>query len=78
MYAPRSEKKGFFIVSDLGVAQAGWLERVMDCCRLAGLPFATFMDIATNPRDTDVVNGCTSFIENECDAVIGVGGAGVR
>lgn len=66
--------KKVFIVSDLGVAQAGWLETVMTCCRQAGLPFAIFMDITTNPRDRDVMSGCASFIENECDAIIGVGG----
>lgn len=66
--------KKVFIVSDEGVAKAGWLEKVMDICKESQLPFATFIDITTDPKDTEVVNGCRAYIDHECDAIIGVGG----
>ena len=66
--------KKVLIVSDCGVANAGWLETVMDICKESQLPFATFIDVTSNPKDTEVVNGCRTFIENECDAIIGIGG----
>ncbi len=66
--------KKVLIVSDDGVAKAGWLEKVMDICKESQLPFATFIDITTDPKDTEVVDGCRAFIEHECDAIIGVGG----
>lgn len=66
--------KKVLIVSDDGVAKAGWLEKVMDICKESQLPFATFIDITTDPKDTEVVNGCHAFIDHECDAIIGVGG----
>lgn len=66
--------KKVLIVSDEGVAKAGWLEKVMDICKESHLPFATFIDITTDPKDTEVVGGCRAFIDHECDAIIGIGG----
>ncbi|MDQ0245229.1 1,3-propanediol dehydrogenase [Bacillus fengqiuensis] len=66
--------KKVLVVSDYGVASAGWLERVISICTESGLPFATFIDVTTNPKDVEVINGCRIFIENECDAIIGIGG----
>jgi 1,3-propanediol dehydrogenase len=66
--------KKVLIVSDYGVTAAGWLEKIMSICTEAGLAFATFIDVTTNPKDSEVVNGCRAFIENECDAIIGIGG----
>ncbi|MFC3884513.1 iron-containing alcohol dehydrogenase [Bacillus songklensis] len=66
--------KKVLIVSDYGVAAAGWLEKVISICKESHLPFATFIDVTTNPKDAEVANGCRTFIENECDAIIGVGG----
>ncbi|GER68566.1 alcohol dehydrogenase [Weizmannia acidilactici] len=66
--------KKVLIVSDKGVANAGWLDHVIEICRNSGLPFATFTDITPNPKDTEVIKGCSVFVENECDAIIGVGG----
>lgn len=66
--------KKVLIVSDQGVAVAGWLDKVVNLCKESCLPFATYTDITIDPKDTEVINGCRSYIENECDAIIGVGG----
>jgi alcohol dehydrogenase len=66
--------KKVLIVSDYGVANAGWLDKVISICSESDLPYATFIDVTINPKDTDVVKGCRAFIENECDAIIGLGG----
>lgn len=66
--------KKVLIVSDKGVADAGWLERVISICKECGLPFAAYIDISENPKDVDVVKGCQAYLENECDAIIGLGG----
>ncbi|SFA39429.1 1,3-propanediol dehydrogenase [Anoxybacillus pushchinoensis] len=63
-----------FIVSDPGVMEAGWLDVVVRSCRQAGLSYTTFHDITINPKDKEVEKGCRIYLENECDAVIGVGG----
>lgn len=66
--------KKALIVSDAGVASAGWLETLMSICRESNLHFATFIDVSVNPRDHDVVAGCQHYLDHECDAIIGLGG----
>ncbi|MCO0596219.1 iron-containing alcohol dehydrogenase [Peribacillus butanolivorans] len=66
--------KKTLIVSDSGVANAGWLEIVMEACQNAGLAFATFIETTTNPKDREIEAGCLFFNNHECDAIIGVGG----
>lgn len=66
--------KKVLIVSDSGVANAGWLEIVVTSCQDAGLAFATFIDTTTNPKDREIEAGCLAFTDHECDAIIGVGG----
>lgn len=63
-----------FIVSGPGVMEAGWLDVIVRSCRQAGLSYTTFHDITINPKDKEVEKGCRIYLENECDAVIGVGG----
>lgn len=62
------------IVSDPGVMEAGWLDVVMKSCKQAGLKYTTFYDVTINPKDREVEKGCEVYIENECDAIIGIGG----
>ncbi|PJW15249.1 alcohol dehydrogenase [Geobacillus sp. Manikaran-105] len=62
------------IVSDPGVAEAGWLDVVIKSCRQAGLKYATFCDVTINPKDEEVTKGCEAYLENECDSIIGIGG----
>lgn len=69
--------KKVLIVSDKGVANVGWLETVMVICKEAQLSFSTFLDVRVNPDDAVVLAGSRAFIENECDAILGVGGGSV-
>ncbi|AMQ19793.1 iron-containing alcohol dehydrogenase [Geobacillus sp. JS12] len=62
------------IVSDPGVAEAGWLDVVIKSCRQVGLKYATFCDVTINPKDEEVTKGCEAYLENECDSIIGIGG----
>lgn len=66
--------KKVLIVSDQGVVAAGWMERVMNNCRNAGLNYATFFDITMNPKDYEIERGKKVYQENDCDSVIGIGG----
>ncbi|KAF0996087.1 iron-containing alcohol dehydrogenase [Geobacillus sp. TFV-3] len=62
------------IVSDPGVAEAGWLDVVIKSCRQVGLKYTIFCDVTINPKDEEVTKGCEAYLENECDAIIGIGG----
>lgn len=63
-----------FIATDPGVLALNWFEQVMDSCKKARLPYVIFSDITTNPKDYEVDRGVQKYLEEECDAVVGVGG----
>ena len=69
--------KHVLIVTDPGIMEAGWVDLVMKSCQDAGLSYAKFHDISTNPRDEQAQRGALFYKENECDAIIGVGGGSV-
>ncbi|KYD29871.1 iron-containing alcohol dehydrogenase [Parageobacillus toebii] len=62
------------IVSDPGVIEAGWLDVAVKSCKQANLKYTIFHDVTVNPKDIEVEKGCKVYIENECDAIIGIGG----
>ncbi|WLR52535.1 iron-containing alcohol dehydrogenase [Bacillus tianshenii] len=66
--------KKVLIVSDRGVIEAGWLERIIENCKNSGLEWSSFYEVTTNPKDYEVEKGSRIYIEQECDAIIGVGG----
>jgi alcohol dehydrogenase class IV len=63
-----------FIVSDPGVIETGWVDVVLKSCQQIGLTYTIFKDVTINPKDFEVENGCKAYFENECDAIIGIGG----
>ncbi|RST72514.1 iron-containing alcohol dehydrogenase [Siminovitchia acidinfaciens] len=63
-----------FIVTDPGVQASDWFEQVVDSCKDARLPYAIFSGITTNPKDYEVDKGVQIYLEEECDAIVGVGG----
>lgn len=69
--------KKVLIVTDEGVLEAGWTEEVMKSCQNAGLSYTYFKDITTNPKDFEAHQGASFYLEQECDAIIGVGGGSV-
>ena len=66
--------KKVLVVSDSGVIEAGWMEKVIAICRQSGLRYTTFHEITTNPKDYEVDLGVKVYQQENCDAVIGVGG----
>lgn len=66
--------KKVLIVSDHGVINAGWLEKVITICKQSGLHYTTFHEVTTNPKDIEVDQGVVIYRNEQCDAVIGVGG----
>ncbi|RWR07831.1 iron-containing alcohol dehydrogenase [Siminovitchia fortis] len=63
-----------FIATDPGVLASDWFEQVTASCKNAKLPYVIFADITTNPKDYEVDKGVYQYLQEECDAVVGVGG----
>lgn len=62
------------VVCDDGVMHANWGEKVVKNCQDANLACTVFSDITSNPKDKEVHRGVKVYLDNECDAVVGVGG----
>ena len=65
---------GVLVVSDPGVAAAGWTEEVVRSLEAEGLDTQLFTAVTPNPRTTEVAEGVELCLERECDAIVGVGG----
>lgn len=63
-----------FLVSDAGVEQAGWVERVFFLLKQERLEWTYFSGINSNPRDYQVSEGVQRYREGGCDVVMAIGG----
>lgn len=66
-----------FIVSDIGISNAGILTQATFPLDDNNIPYTTFIDIEPNPTDTSVLAGVNVYREEKCDIVIAVGGGSV-
>ena len=62
------------LVSDPGVAAAGWTGEITALLEEAGLHVVPFLGVSANPRDTEVMEGAERFRDMACDLIVAVGG----
>jgi alcohol dehydrogenase class IV len=63
-----------FVVSDAGVAQAGWTSQALHHLAAAGLAHELWTGVTPNPKDTEVEDGCRAYLDSQCDVLVAVGG----
>ncbi|MGE4552826.1 MAG: alcohol dehydrogenase-like regulatory protein ErcA [Desulfovibrionaceae bacterium] len=73
-YAQNLGMRRVLVVTDPGVAEAGWADHVLASLADAGLETACFDQVSPNPRDTEVMLGAERFRERGCDGIVAVGG----
>ncbi len=66
--------KKVFLVSDEGIEKAGWVQRVMDLLKSAGIEWVYYSGVVTNPRDYMVEQGAELYRKNGTDVIIAIGG----
>ncbi len=62
------------VVSDKGLAEAGIVERVTVVLDDARIPYALFTDVVGNPVARNVSAGARAYVQNDCGAILGLGG----
>lgn len=72
--AKRLGGKKVFLVSDHGLFEAGWVDKVMKSLLAVGLTFAYFDQITSNPKDFEVEEGAREYIRHSADVIVGLGG----
>ena len=63
-----------FLVSDPGLEQAGWVERLTETLEEEKLRWVYFNDVVSNPRDFQVEKGAAAYRREHADVVIALGG----
>lgn len=63
-----------FVVSDPGVADAGWTSEALRHLAAAGISAELWMGVTPNPKDREVESGCQAYLGSRCDVLVAVGG----
>ncbi|MEM6961349.1 MAG: iron-containing alcohol dehydrogenase [Myxococcota bacterium] len=66
--------KHVMIISDKGVVNAGLLERVHASLQAAGLGFAVFDEVSSNPTEQEALRAGRAYTDSQSDLVLAVGG----
>ncbi len=72
--AQRLGASKIFVVSDPGVAEAGWVEKLFEILRGEHLDFVYYDNVLANPRDFQVHEGVELYRKTNADVVLALGG----
>ncbi|MGW8193598.1 MAG: iron-containing alcohol dehydrogenase [Desulforhopalus sp.] len=72
--ALRLGAKKVFLVSDNGVEEAGWVQRLMDILEKDGVDWVYYPGVTSNPRDFQVEQGAEFYLKNGADVIVAIGG----
>lgn len=72
--ALRLGAKKVFLVSDSGIEEAGWVERLTDILKKEGIDWVYYPGVTSNPRDYQVEQGAEFYLKNNADVIIAIGG----
>jgi alcohol dehydrogenase len=72
--ARRLGARRVLLVSDEGLEQSGWVERVTTILEEEQLEWAYFGDVNSNPRDYQVHSGVQLYLATGADVIIAIGG----
>ena len=63
-----------FVVSDRGVADAGWTAEALGHLAGAGVSAELWLGVTPNPKDTEVESGGQAYLASHCDVLVAIGG----
>ena len=73
-YAKNFGAQKVLIVSDPGIITMGWLDEILHVLESEGLPYEIYKDVTLNSKEEDVIKGAEVYKNEECNAIIAVGG----
>lgn len=76
-YAQNMQARRVLIVTDPGVAAAGWLTELIENLEESGIPAVVFDAVSPNPKDHEVMAGAARYRDEGCDVIIALGGGSV-
>ena len=73
-YARNLGAANILLVTDPGVLEAGWPQKVIRALAAEGVAHIVFSDISPNPRAEEVMLGAARYETECCDVIVAVGG----
>lgn len=73
-YARNFGARKVLVVTDPGVAAAGWANEAMATLKEAGVEVAVFPDVSSNPKSEEVMEGAALYQRENCNTIVAVGG----
>ena len=73
-YARNLGAARILMVTDPGVTEAGWPDRVVSALLAEGVAHIAYADVSPNPRAEEVMLGAERYAAEDCDVIVGVGG----
>jgi alcohol dehydrogenase len=73
-YVKRYQASKVFLVTDKGIADAGWLKILEDNLKSENLKYVIFDEVTPNPKDKEVMRGAEILKRENCDIVLALGG----
>jgi alcohol dehydrogenase len=73
-YAKNFGARKVLIVSDPGIIAAGWLDEMIMILENEGLPYEIYSNITPNPKEEEVIEGAEIYKNEECNAIVAIGG----
>ncbi len=62
------------VVSDHGVAAAGWTSELINLLNAEGVETEVFLDVTPNPKDHEAIKGAEVYRRTGCEGIIAIGG----
>lgn len=72
--ARRLGAKRILFVSDQGLEESGWVDRVIAILDQDKLESVYFNNVSSNPRDAQVHEGAELYLKEGCDVIVALGG----
>ena len=73
-YARRNGARRVLLVSDKGLEEAGWVEKVIDALDREGLAWVYFNTVDSDPRDFQIKQGAEFYLRQRADVIVALGG----
>jgi 4-hydroxybutyrate dehydrogenase len=72
-YIEKKAKK-LLLVTDKGIIKVGIIDNILDILKSSTIEYVIFDGVQPNPTDENVLKGLKFYKDNNCDAIIAVGG----
>ncbi len=76
-YAQNMQARRAFVVTDPGIAAAGWLDELTENLHESGVETTVFDAVTPNPKDHEVMAGAQRYRDEGCDVIVAIGGGSV-